>query len=248
MRAIAEPDIQLRIERDNSWWRAEGADVPEAAYPRRVYFEPFKSLALNFEVRRAMVLLGPRRVGKTVMIKQLISDAIGSGLSSRSILYASIDAPIYSGMPLERFLQFLPTDASPPCLVFFDEIQYLKDWEVHLKDLVDSYPHIKFVATGSAAAALRLKSREFGAGRFSEFMLPPLTFYEFLCFIEQDEDLIEVHRHRRRSYSTHDINSLNDRFVDYLNFGGYPEAVLNPDQCEQILINLSGTTSSIRFY
>jgi hypothetical protein len=39
--------------------------APEAASPKRVYFEPFKSLALNYGVRRAAILLGPRRVGKT---------------------------------------------------------------------------------------------------------------------------------------------------------------------------------------
>ena len=78
-------------------------------------------------------------------------------------------------------------------------------------------------------------------------MFPPLTFYEFLCFIEQDEDLIEVHGHRRRSYSPHDTIPWMTRFVDYLNFGGCPDYA-EPGRFEQILINLSGTTSSIRFY
>jgi predicted AAA+ superfamily ATPase len=38
-------------------------------------------------------------------------------------------------------------------LCFYDEIQYLKDWERHLKVLVDSYPETKFID----AAAKRLK-------------------------------------------------------------------------------------------
>ena len=69
--------------------------------------------------------------------------------------------------------------------IYFDEIQYLKNWEVHLKSLVDSYPDYKFVATGSAAAALRLKSMESGAGRFSNFILPPLTFAVAISFCGQ---------------------------------------------------------------
>ena len=64
--------------------------------------------------------------------------------------------------------------------IFFDEIQYLKDWEVHLKNLVDVFRKTKFIASGSAAAALKLKSNESGAGRFTDFMLPPLTFYEYI--------------------------------------------------------------------
>jgi predicted AAA+ superfamily ATPase len=222
--AIAESDIRLRIERDNPWWADPAAVIPEASYPRRVYFEPLRNLALDQNIRRATVLLGPRRVGKTVMAKQLIAEAIRGGFDPKAILYASIDAPVYSHMLLENFLRLMPTAPTSTGLVIFDEIQYLRGWEVHLKDLVDHYTALRFVATGSAAAALRLQSRESGAGRFSDFMLPPLTFYEFLDFLGENDSLIE---NRAESYIARDMARLNDRFIDYLNFGGYPEAVIN---------------------
>lgn len=154
-------------------------------------------------------------------------------MDPKSILFASIDTPFYSGMSLETFLQFIPNqDVEGKKIVVFDEIQYLKNWEVHLKDLVDAYPGIKFIATGSAAAVLKLKSRESGAGRFSDFTLPPLTFYEFLMFIGENDSLIiepveEEHEKSGRFFGTNDIDKLNLLFIDYLNFGGYPEAVLN---------------------
>lgn len=86
MLPISAADIQLRIERDNPWWtKMEGA-TPEADHPRRVYFAPFKALALNFEVRRAAILLGPRRVGKTFMIKQFLKEAIDSGVNPKCVL------------------------------------------------------------------------------------------------------------------------------------------------------------------
>src|SRR4051812_11246884 len=112
MLPISEEDIRRRLARDNPWWSAgpqSAPAIPEAAHPRRVYFSPFKALALNFDIRRATVLLGPRRVGKTFMIKQLISDAILEGINPRCIMYASIDAPVYSGISLEQFLAFMPT-------------------------------------------------------------------------------------------------------------------------------------------
>ena len=236
---IGTPEIKLRIERDNPWWADHAPEILEAKYQRRVYFSSFKTLALNFNVRRAAILLGPRRVGKTVIIKQLIHEAIVDGINPKHILYASIDAPIYSGISLEKFLEFLPESSRDQRrVVIFDEIQYLKDWEIHMKDLVDNYPETKFVASGSAAAALRLKSRESGAGRFSEFMLPPLTFYEFLKFTGDDDRLITVEG--KSQYSSKDIDALNGRFVDYLNFGGYPEAVLNEEvrkNAEQFIRN-----------
>jgi predicted AAA+ superfamily ATPase len=226
MLTINEDDIRRRLARDNPWWKNPQTSIPEARFQRRVYFKPFKSLALQTNVRRATVLLGPRRVGKTVMIKQLIADLVETGFDPQCILFAGIDTPVYSTISLEKFLSFMPSslDDTAPKVVIFDEIQYLRDWERHMKDLVDQYPMIKFIATGSAAAALRLKSRESGAGRFSEFMLPPLTFYEFLLFLDRDEELIEA----GSDYRAKDIEALNDSFIEYLNYGGYPEAVLNP--------------------
>jgi hypothetical protein len=240
MDRISDADIQVRIARDNPWWSAPAPyKALEASFQRRIYFAPFKSLALNFEVRRATVLLGPRRVGKTVMIKQLINDAIESGINPKNILYVSIDTPIYLGITLEKFLKYMPeVEGDEKQVVIYDEIQYLRDWEIHLKDLVDSRPTTKFIASGSAAAALQLKSRESGAGRFSDFMLPPLTFYEFLLFIGEQEKYIRQVDGKTNSmgYQIDDIVGLNNRFVDYLNYGGYPEAVVseqvreNPDQ------------------
>lgn len=235
MDPISDADIQIRMARDNPWWVDPSAAIDESTYPRRVYFSPLKALALDFSVRRATVMLGPRRVGKTVMIKQLVADAIADGINPRAIMYVSIDTPIYSGKSLENFIDLMPQDAANGRrIAIFDEIQYLRNWEVHLKDLVDSYPEIKFIATGSAAAALRLKSQESGAGRFSDFMLPPLTFYEFLLFLGENEKLIEeteltnnISQRRKFVYSVRDIALLNTRFIDYLNYGGYPEAVLN---------------------
>src|SRR5262245_22265401 len=132
MQPISTDDIRIRLQRDNPWWADPKAMIPEAAYPRRVYFSPFKALALNFDVRRATVLLGPRRVGKTVILKQLIHEAIDAGVvEPRAVLYASVDTPVYSGISLQTFLDLMPRDAPSRRLVIFDEIQYLSDWEVH---------------------------------------------------------------------------------------------------------------------
>jgi predicted AAA+ superfamily ATPase len=62
-------------------------------------------------------------------------------------------------------------------------------------------------------------------------MLPPLTFYEFLKFVGESDDIVE--KVADNWYVTRDIEHLNSRFIEYLNYGGYPEAVLN----EQIRSN-----------
>ena len=232
MLEIAEKDILQSLERDNPWWAVQGSALGADFTHTRAYFAHFRQLALNWGVRRALILMGPRRVGKTVMLEQLVKHALKEGFPPKNILFASIDTPLYSAMPLERLISLFEKQtghvASDRRIIIFDEIQYLKDWEVHLKVLTDRFPNTRFIASGSAAAALRLKSQESGAGRFTDFFLPPLTFAEFLDFQGLENDLIRPdHQASNRRFTTTDIGALNRAFIDYLNFGGYPEAVFN---------------------
>lgn len=172
--------------------------------------------------------MGPRRVGKTVMVYHTIEKLLEEGVSPNRILYVSLETPIYTGLSLEQILNFFTEEfehkRDSKLYIIFDEIQYLANWEVHLKSLVDSYPCHKYIATGSAAAALKLKSRESGAGRFTEFLLPPLTFAEYISFIKKSDELMSCDD---GSWNTLDIEELNKEFVNYLNYGGYPEAVFS---------------------
>lgn len=229
-------EVQRRLSLDNPWWRSGGGiDPEESAWPRRAYFSPFCRLALETRVRRAVVLIGPRRVGKTVMLKHFVQRLLQEGVLGTRILFASLDTPLYSGRNLEGLVRsFIDQQQHPDgeqLWVIFDEVQYLKEWEVHLKSLVDTYPNIRFIASGSAAAALRMKSRESGAGRFTEFILPPLTFAEYLNFAGCEDALIlerETDEGGNGKYLARDIAALNEEFLNYLNYGGFPEAVMNP--------------------
>lgn len=232
---IPMQEVRRRLSLDNPWWRAgSGIDQDEAGWPRRAYFPHFSRLASETRVRRAVVLIGPRRVGKTVMLKHFIQSLLDDGVPGLRILFASLDTPLYSGRSLESlvqaFIEMHQHAANEQLWVIFDEVQYLKDWEVHLKSLVDTYPQLRFVASGSAAAALRMKSRESGAGRFSEFVLPPLTFAEYLDFAGVERQLINELDDTGGSgrYLATDIDALNREFLNYLNYGGFPEAVMNP--------------------
>ena len=232
MLEIAKEDVLKSLCRDNPWWGEAQQSWGSAYTLERAYFKPFAKLALDWSVRRSTVLMGPRRVGKTVMLHQLVAQALRKELPGSSIMFASIDTPLYSGMPLDRMLTLFEEqtqhDPAGRRLVIFDEIQHLKDWEIHLKVLTDRHPNTRFIVSGSAAAALKLKSQESGAGRFRDFFLPPLTFAEFLAFRNLEDVLIKATgRAPAVRHDARDIQRLNEEFINYLNFGGYPEAVLN---------------------
>jgi len=228
MLEISETDIQERMRLDNPWWDEHKIASYFGEMRRRAYFPAFAALVQETEVRRAVVLMGPRRVGKTVMIFHLVQRLLDGGVDPSDILYLSLDTPLYNRMPLEKlltiYLKNFANKGDATKYVIYDEIQYLKDWEVHLKSLVDSYRQIRFVASGSAAAALRMKSEESGAGRFTDFMLPPLSFSEYLDFRGLTDQIIKTTDAASRNVVAN-IDQLNVAFVDYLTFGGYPELV-----------------------
>jgi predicted AAA+ superfamily ATPase len=232
---IPSEKIIERLRYENPWW--VNKQIPEVynTMGRRLYFNLFYPFVFENNIRRALVLMGPRRVGKTVMLFHSIQQLINENENPQKIFFIGIDNPIYMNLSLEDILilckQSLALENLNGCYVFFDEIQYLKDWERQLKVLVDSYPETKFIVSGSAAAALKWHSTESGAGRFTDFMLPPLTFQEFIHLKNMNHLIyngsIQYGNKQIQYCLTHDIKALNKEFIDYLNFGGYPEVVLS---------------------
>ncbi len=239
MQSIASEDIIRRIRAENPWW-ASGHSVYETvqAMTPRAYLDSFMHL-VERPVRRAVILLGPRRVGKTVMIHHGIQSLLTSGVKPEAICYVSVDSPVYNGLRIEQLLEYYGQAVgidyhTEPVYIFFDEIQYLRKWEVQLKSIVDNFDKVRCIASGSAAAALRLKSQESGAGRFTDFLLPPLTFFEYLNLLGKG-DMLDgpmggiPRKTGPASFVAVDINRLNDEFLRYLNFGGYPEVIFSPE-------------------
>jgi predicted AAA+ superfamily ATPase len=221
-----------RLRYENPWWVDKQIPEVYSKMAKRLYFNLFYPFVIEKNVKRALVLMGPRRVGKTVMLFHCIQQLLAENINPHKIFFISIDNPIYVHLSLEDILnlckQSLNKDNLKGCYVFFDEIQYLKDWERHLKVLVDSFPNTKFIVSGSAAAALKWHSTESGAGRFTDFMLPPLTFQEYIHLKELNHLIFYGEISYGETYClTHDIKVLNKEFVHYLNFGGYPEVVLS---------------------
>lgn len=227
--------LESRIRAEHVWW--ESGQIPfYNSFSKRRYYRGFYSQIKQTVLHRAVVLMGPRRIGKTVMMYQAIQDLLDEGIDPKKILYFSLDTPIFTNISLEELIEKATEQNGTTiegCYIFFDEIQYLKNWEIHLKSLVDKNRSTKFIASGSAAAALRMKSVESGAGRFTDFFLPPLTFAEYIDLNGYDLLLEEIEVEfggPRKFYRATDIEELNRHFQDYINFGGFPEIALNSDK------------------
>lgn len=227
MKDVSNQQIEEHLKRLNPWWEKAEMDSETLELRPRAYLSPVRQLLVEPGLRRAIVLLGPRRVGKTVLIRHLIADMLASGVSPKCLAYVEMDHPLLHGQSLEALVELIESctdsDAGKRYL-FFDEIQSHKDWEKHLKPLVDHRPDLRILVSGSAAAALKRKSTESGAGRFTDFLLPPLTFSEYLELRPETPAITEK---ERGVYLMGDVEQLNSQFADYVSYGGYPELALS---------------------
>lgn len=207
---IPKNEVQRRLSLDNPWWQVnQKIDAREAQWPRRAFFDEFFNLAKELPSLSTLILTGPRQVGKTVMIRQTISQLLQTeDIHPSQILVLQLASPIYYGRTLQNLIeQFhdLHRPGDRMQWVFFDDIQYIKDWQAQLSSLVQNYPNIRFVASASAIGTLQKSSSDSDPCQFNHFVLPPLTFFEYLQFTELESDLIiesSVQNESKPSYQT----------------------------------------------
>ena len=229
MKYVSNQQVIDHFKRLNPWWMGTEKNENIAMLRPRAYLEPVRQLLLESGLRRAVVLLGPRRVGKTVLIHHLIKNLLEGGISAQRIAYVEMDHPLLHGQSLDalvRQIEEATPEGSGTRYLFFDEIQSHKDWEKYLKPLVDHRPDLRILVSGSAAAALKRQSTESGAGRFTDFLLPPLTFSEYLDL--RPDSVAAIREEAPGVYELGEIDKLNAQFAEYINFGGYPELALSP--------------------
>jgi uncharacterized protein len=229
---FSEELITGRLRFENPWWVTGRIEPHYSSMSPRLYKELFHPLVIDCSVRRAVILMGPRRVGKTVLLYHSIQALLDAGHDPQKIAFISIETPVYTNASPELLFnlcrKITGNTETKGWFIFLDEIQYLKEWERHLKSLVDSFPETKFVVSGSAAAALKLKSTESGAGRFTEFMLPPLTFNEYIHLLGLQHLLRTTELTGSGEFpEALDIQKLNEEFLNYINYGGYPEVIFS---------------------
>jgi len=118
-----------RIERlryENPWWVTGAVQEVYQNMSRRLYFDLFYPFVKETAVKRAVVLMGPRRVGKTVMLYHSIHALLEEGVPRKNIFFIGIDNPIYMHLGLEEVVllaqEAVQLNHLEGCFVFFDEI------------------------------------------------------------------------------------------------------------------------------
>lgn len=120
---------------------------------------------------KVIILYGARQVGKTTLIKEISK-------KYPSALYLNCDEPDVRQALSGATSTVLKAYLGQAKLVFIDEAQRVRDIGLTLKLLVDTYPEIQVVATGSSSFELSNQVVEPLTGRSFEFYLYPLSVAE----------------------------------------------------------------------
>lgn len=211
----------------NPWWADSAARSPVRHLPcrRSVYGDLFDRLT-RVRGPRALLLLGPRQVGKTTLLYQLADDLLDRDVDPRDVVYVDFSDPVVESRMdgediYEQLYDLVGSGGAERKLVLFDEVSRLPKWELWLKQAVDREV-ARFLVTDSSAAVLR-RERESGQGRWDEVILEGLTFGEFVALESKGvrgraSDASSGDPPRRR-----DLGRLVER---YLLAGGFPEHLL----------------------
>ncbi|MDP3726080.1 MAG: ATP-binding protein [bacterium] len=196
LEALGIHNLRQSLLAYNPWWKTKSFSVPGVPdFKRDAFIQAMRHTEANHGL--ALLINGPRRVGKTTIINQVIRCLIEEKkIPVNRILFFSLDDPLIQQLPqkdqgtlfealLAQWAQVAGTAlrTSPNILYcFLDEVQRLPRWELYIKRYIDLRYPIRFIISGSASHTIFRKSLESLLGRLVDISLPPFTFREFVRF------------------------------------------------------------------
>lgn len=196
-------------------------------YSRLIYKQILKELKSD----KIIVLTGMRHTGKTTIINQVFGK-----IKSKNKTILDFGNPLHRKVfEEENFddiwynLAEFGITKEKKAFIFIDEFQNLPQSSESVKYLFDHYA-AKFFLTGSSSFYLKNLFPESMANRKFIFELHPLTFGEFLIFKNTTRNFHAgwPEKAKRKNRIAH--GKLAAAYKEYMEFGGFPEVVLEPNR------------------
>ncbi|MCB8998436.1 MAG: ATP-binding protein [Bacteroidales bacterium] len=148
---------------------------------------------------KVLILYGARQVGKTTLVKKIISNLEGR------VLEINADRQPFSEILSSRDFEKLKGLVSGYQFVFIDEAQRIPDIGINLKILHDNLPDMKIIVTGSSSLDLANRIKEPLTGRTWTYRLYPFSVSEW------------------QNYEHLNTLEIQMKLEEWMRFGMYPE-------------------------
>jgi predicted AAA+ superfamily ATPase len=218
-------DEIIQILDDWNFWNRD----QKIGVARPIYISRLESL---FSSNQVITITGPRRAGKSFVMRQMIKKLINNGCDSKGIMHVNFEDPRFteSGVSVlskifETYREYVSSQNTP--ILFIDEIQEIEGFEKWVR-MMHELSKAKIIISGSNALLL---SRELGTlltGRHLDMQVFPLSFGEFLSFnnISLAGKLGSIARE----------SEIRGALRKYIEYGSFPEVVLS-EQKKEILLS-----------
>ena len=120
---------------------------------------------------KAIIIVGPRQVGKTTLIKNV--------LDKKEYLFLDADDPTTRNLLTDPNTEQLKSIIGKSKIVFIDEAQRIENIGITLKIITDQFKDVQLMVSGSSAFELTSKINEPLTGRKWEYQLFPISWKEF---------------------------------------------------------------------
>ena len=143
------------------------------------------------------ILVGIRRCGKSVILKQIIDEIKEKGIDESHIIYVNFEFVEFEDLKdykkLNEYIKSKITD-NKKYYAFLDEIQNVEKFEVVVNSLRASIENLSIFITGSNSKLLSNELSTVLSGRYVIFNIYPLVYREFIELTgknPKDEEEIE---------------------------------------------------------
>jgi predicted AAA+ superfamily ATPase len=178
-------------------------------------------------------IIGPRRAGKTSYMFKKIEELLHSGVNKENILYLNFEDPRLIDINFKEIREIIkihwqlyPSSTKGKCYVFIDEPQTIDNWEIAIRALHDE--GFELYLTGSSSKLLSKEISTSLRGRTFSYMLLPFSFREFLKIKNAEFDISRL--------SSKERSVLKSFLDEYLEFGGFPEVIMEENTENKIKI------------
>lgn len=191
------------LEKYNFWDKA----VVNLGFTRQKYLEKINGFLNNKLVK---VLVGQRRSGKSIFLRQIINNLIKNNIDPKNIIYINREFAdfefLQTNTDLNNIIKLYQDKVKPKgkFYLFIDEIQNIQSWEKTINSFSQDYTvDCEIFITGSNSELLSGELSTFLSGRYVEFLILPFSYSEYI--------------------SNFKLENNKQNYLNFTNTGGLPE-------------------------